>query len=673
MEETEKLYRRIKELETEVAYLNEQLKQDNRFGLHWIDVPEAFDKESENKIPILEEVPELAITTDDGKPTHILIEGDNYHALTCLNYTHHNKVDIIYIDPPYNTGNDGFTYKDKRFLDKFPDGAKLPKNHPLRHSSWLSFMKKRLELSKEILKDDGVIFISIGDDELANLIHLCNSVFDEKFSLGIISRIQKKGSDKGTYFSPAVDYILAYTKGKKVLSGFYEPVSSDFPLKETEGEYKGEFYEASKSLYQGSLDSRPNQRYYIQCPDGSLVIPPGNTFPEKKEDASFIKPKDNEDKCWRWAYDQYKKKKDRLIFKETAKSPLLNERGEQAKWNVYTKRYRFEAEEKGNVPSNIIDDCINSLGTNRLTTLGLDFSFAKPCELIQKLVSITNKSKDIIIMDFFAGSGTTMDAIIQMNDNDGGKRQTILVQYPEETFEIKNGIEKPFKGCESLYKQGIKNLTRVAWERNKRVISGYNGYTTVTTNLYKVKVTLNLLKKGNDVIENLKKLKEKESEKYDNIKMSIKDGILSLQGIKQATNPLPPLGNSIKYYHTAFIGSNSCANATDNDKTLLAQKAGCLLAIAENTLYEQKLTDYYQIFKDKNNDVWTAVYFKEDVRPKYFNAFVEDVKHLKGKKNVYIFSWGDVSSFETYFGNVQDVSLKSIPQPILDIYKSLNS
>ena len=233
---------------------------------------------------------------------------------------------------------------------------------------------------------------------------------------------------------------------------------------------------------------------------------------EKSDLINFIKPKDNEDKCWRWAYDQYKKKKDRLVFKETAKSPLLNERGEQAKWNVYTKRYRFEAEEKGNVPSNIIDDCINSLGTNRLTTLGLDFSFAKPCELIQKLVSITNKSKDIIIMDFFAGSGTTMDAIIQMNDNDGGKRQTILVQYPEETFEIKNGIEKPFKGCESLYKQGIKNLTRAAWERNKRVISGYNGYTTVTTNLYKVKVTLNLLKKGNDVIENLKKLKEKESE-----------------------------------------------------------------------------------------------------------------------------------------------------------------
>lgn len=99
----DELHRKIKELEGEVAYLNAQLKQDNRFGLHWIDVPEAFEAGGENAIPILEEVPELSITTDDGKPTHILIEGDNYHALTCLNYTHQGKVDVIYIDPPYNT------------------------------------------------------------------------------------------------------------------------------------------------------------------------------------------------------------------------------------------------------------------------------------------------------------------------------------------------------------------------------------------------------------------------------------------------------------------------------------------------------------------------------------------------------------------------------------------
>ena len=110
----EELNGKIRELQKEVDRLNAQLKE-KRFGLTWIDVPEAFERESENKIPVLEEVPELAIHNDDGKPTHILIEGDNYHALTCLNYTHHGKIDIIYIDPPYNTGSDGFTYKDKRF------------------------------------------------------------------------------------------------------------------------------------------------------------------------------------------------------------------------------------------------------------------------------------------------------------------------------------------------------------------------------------------------------------------------------------------------------------------------------------------------------------------------------------------------------------------------------
>ena len=142
----EELLRRIRELEKKNGYLNQQLKE-HRYGLTWIDVPEAFEKASENKIPVLEEVKEKSFTDGSEKPTHILIEGDNYHALTCLQYTHKGKIDVIYIDPPYNTGSDGFTYKDKRFLEKYPDGTPVPKDHPLRHSYWLSFMQKRLELA----------------------------------------------------------------------------------------------------------------------------------------------------------------------------------------------------------------------------------------------------------------------------------------------------------------------------------------------------------------------------------------------------------------------------------------------------------------------------------------------------------------------------------------------
>ena len=146
--------------------------KEKRFGLTWIDVPEAFEQESENKIPVLEEVPELAIHNNDGKPrSHVLIEGDNYHALTGLNYTHGQKVDLIYFDPPYNTGSDGLSYKDKRFLEEYPDGTPIPKNHPLRHSTWLSFMEKKnpFRLYQSVKKDDGVILVSINEDEQANL------------------------------------------------------------------------------------------------------------------------------------------------------------------------------------------------------------------------------------------------------------------------------------------------------------------------------------------------------------------------------------------------------------------------------------------------------------------------------------------------------------------------
>ncbi|MBQ5908881.1 MAG: site-specific DNA-methyltransferase, partial [Bacteroidaceae bacterium] len=124
----EDLLRRIRELEKEVAHLRNQVSHQ-QYGLVWMDVPEAFDTESLHSIPILEEENHLSFCQDDGKPTHILIEGDNYHSLTCLNYTHRNSIDVIYIDPPYNTGNDGFTYKDSRFISEQPNGQPLKKNH----------------------------------------------------------------------------------------------------------------------------------------------------------------------------------------------------------------------------------------------------------------------------------------------------------------------------------------------------------------------------------------------------------------------------------------------------------------------------------------------------------------------------------------------------------------
>lgn len=593
-ENVDELKRQIKELESKVAYLNAQLKEDNRFGLKWIDVPEAFDAESENKIPILEEVPELAITNNDGKPTHILIEGDNYHALTCLNYTHHGKVDVIYIDPPYNTGSDGFTYKDKRFLDKFPDGVKLPANHPLRHSAWLSFMNKRLKLAKELLREDGIMFISIGDDEVAQLTMMCDKVMDR---IAIVPRIAKKGSDQGTYFRPTKDYVLVYAKNRTFLKGF-EGVEmgeeKDYPFAKEDGRQ----YRKAHSLYQASLDPLRgcrNQRYYITAPDGTLIIPPGDNFPENDCDGAKIVPQTRNDKVWRWSENTYHLNKDIIMFDKSKRSPLVDSNGNHTDWNVYEIKYKDEelTDIQNPLPNDVIDGFINTMGTTRLAKLDIDFAFSKPYELIEYLIKITGKNKNAIVVDFFAGSGTTMEAVMQLNEDDRGSRYAILCQ--DEGDNVCVGITR---------------------ERNKRIMQGYTNTKGQTTD---------------------------------------------------------PLGNSLKYYRTTFVGANDCSQATDNDRTVLAQKAGCLLALAENTLYEQNTTDNYQIFKDKDRDVWTAVYFKEDYRPKHFNEFVDAVKALKGTKNVYIFSWGDVGSFEAYFDDDSNVQIKGIPQPILDIYKSLNS
>ena len=247
------------------------------------------------------------------------------------------------------------------------------------------------------------------------------------------------------------------------------------------------------------------------------------------------------------------------------------------------------------VPSNIIDSEVG-VGTNEtankeLKELGFNgnFEYAKPTSLVKFLTKMGFWAKnDIVVLDFFAGSGTTLDAIIQLNA-DENYHQCILCQINEANI-----------------------CTKVTYERNKRVMNGYTD------------------SKGNHV-----------------------------EG----------LGNSLKYYRTAFVGKNKPKEATDEDKLTLSKKAGCLLALAENTLYEQKSTDFYQIYSDEKGHS-TAIYFQEDGAA--YDEFLKEVESIGGKRTVYVFSWGTADEFRSDFEMMKDVTVKSIPQPILDIYKSLN-
>lgn len=589
MEKTnEELQLRIRELEKEIAKLHTQIKKE-RYGLVWLDVPEGFERKTENQIPVLEEVKDKAIKNSDGKPTHIIIEGDNYHALTCLNYTHKGKIDVIYIDPPYNTGSDGFTYKDKRFLKEFPDGSPVPKEHPLRHSYWLSFMSKRLELAKNLLSEKGVIFISIDDNELKDLIFIGDQVFGEFNRVSILPRRTiNSGKHDATTITLSHDYILVYANDINKINFLPKIKNSEQKdsLYKFEDEYvqtRGRFY--ITQLNKNSLQYSDSMNYPIIDPDGNELWP-GNGF----EDKTWI---------WRWGKEKLKwgLENDFVVFKKPQKSN---------KYKVYTKSYEF-VDKDGNTitrsnPNTSLDFCTNEY-TNFNATPELErimgerktFDYPKPVILINHLLKIV-AGNDLVILDFFAGSGTTLHATMKLNAEDGGNRQCILVQQSE----------------------GDKNICeQVTYERNKRVINGYT-----------------------------------------NAKGETVEG----------------LGNSLKYYRTAFVGKNPPRRATDYDKTELSKKAGCLLALAENTLEEIEASNSYQIFSDGKNH-YTGVYFSGNTEN--FGDFTNKISELHSSCQnpqtvVYVFCWGSPEIFYPEFEGIENITIKAIPKPILEVYKNIN-
>ena len=268
---------------------------------------------------------------------NLYIEGDNLEVLKLLQESYLSKIKIIYIDPPYNTGSDSFVYPDSFIMDKEEyedeiglwgdDGERLFRENnltnPRFHSVWCSMMYSRLMLSRNLLSDDGVIFLSIGQAEVQNLTAICNEVFGSSNQCGMISRVMKSGGAKGRFFSPNMEYILVYSKDITKTGNFREPISEEIINKlytsyETEGERKGERYRPF-GLYQSSLDARPSQRYYIECPDGELVIPPGETMPTVAKDGEMVLPNSG-DGCWRWSRDRYleEKEKGNIAFKPSS-------------------------------------------------------------------------------------------------------------------------------------------------------------------------------------------------------------------------------------------------------------------------------------------------------------------------------------------------------------------
>ena len=425
--------------------------------VNWENVPENF---TPKQFPVLKEVKNKEIENDKNKPVNLLIEGDNYHSLAVLNFTHQNKVDVIYIDPPYNTGNKDFIFNDK-FIDK---------DDPFRHSKWLSFMEKRLRLSKNLLNRHGVIFISIGEDEVAQLKMVCDETFGEKnFINCLIWKANPRGRAMDKFFATTKEYVLVYAKDSSEVKLTMNSIEDDKKLSKFNLKDEISFYKKGYPLHNGTrdfyIDNRPNLAYSIYynpktgealTKDEKTKGKSGYLLSDKYIDESLkrkgfvriipdVNNQTKQRRVWRWGQKKFLKEyKTELIF--------VNEK---SGYYVYQKDRLSTEGAKFEKYKDIIEDIRTDEGGLELEAIfhKKPFNFPKPLRLIKFLIGLVESKRDLVVLDYFAGSGTTGHAVLELNDLDDGNRHFILCTNDEN-----------------------KICTDVCYPRIKKVIEGYKSF-----------------------------------------------------------------------------------------------------------------------------------------------------------------------------------------------------
>lgn len=425
--------------------------------------------------------PDVNASKDFWNTENLYIEGDNLDVLKVLRENYLGKIKTIYIDPPYNTGNDFVYYDDfAQCRDEFEQSSGLfdedgnqvldpmqrnTESNGRFHTDWLNMIYPRLKVARDLLTEDGVIFVSIGQDEIDNIIKVLSEIFGAKNKIGIVSRLMKSGGGKGQFFSPNTEYLVIFAKDIISAGQFREAISEEIIRKlytsiETKGSRMGQKYRPF-GLYQSSLDPMrgcTNQRYYIKAPDGTLLIPPGPTMPSILEDGAGVAPKSYDDKVWRWSKDRYLAELElgNIEFKKS-KGVLQTSSGLPAEWNVYSKIWLSDRQEEGSTPVDLITKWENRHSAKELHELSIPFDFAKPSRLIKYLIELMPDTSDSIILDFFSGSATTAHAVMKLNAEDGGHRKFIMVQLPEVTDE-KSEARKA--GYETICQIGEERIRR---------------------------------------------------------------------------------------------------------------------------------------------------------------------------------------------------------------------
>lgn len=436
------------------------------FSINWTDIPEPADSDEFLKscrfhsVALDSDLRGFSDSADSSdsdswedlllKSQYSFISGDNYPALRLMENRFSGKVDFIYIDPPYNTGKKSFVYNDAFSSSGIKSGKKsersefseysVERQNVFRnsvdssdtHSVWLSFMSRRLKCAKNLLSESGCIFIAIGQEELYHLKLLCDQIFGEENFINDFQWLCGKGK-KDSFSRTMQQSNLCYAKNRKKLSPFADFKETSWADSNPDGDSRGNWFSGSISF--SEKRSNPNHPNYFEISSPSGV----------KWKRQWLLPKDEIERLL---------KEDKIYF------------GNAPEFDNVPRRKIFNGEKTEIIPKNIIDDVKSTRNAQNYLDSLLDeknaFDNPKPVELIEHLISICNMKKDILVMDFFAGSGTTMEAVFNLNKSDGGNRRCILVQKPEKITSRKSRFSDISELClERIKKVAGGNILRL--------------------------------------------------------------------------------------------------------------------------------------------------------------------------------------------------------------------
>ena len=604
----------------DVTKLTELLAEDagsesERFGLFWPGKRRALKAAQEPTTATLKPCPELSKDWDATQ--NVFIEGDNLEVLKILQRHYHGKIKMIYIDPPYNTGKD-FIYPDnyKEGLQTYleftkqvdENGKKLSTNSESEgryHSNWLNMMYPRLKLARNLLTDDGVVFISIDQHEHENLLRMCSEIFGESNVLGSVAVVNNlKGRSDDEYFATANEFLVACGRNNEgaTIYGFAtdEDYQAEFKLKDEISNYKE--VGLQKTGKNSRRIDRPNMYYPI------YYSPETSVFSlEKTEGALEIYPTpiNGVDGRWRWGKDTFLKNKD----------TELTARDVRGTWRVYVKmRDIVDGEARTVRPKSVwIDPKYDTAGGTRAVKELFDgnnyFDNPKPVAFIRDVLTVGTR-KDSLVLDFFAGSGTTVQAVLEQNAADGGNRKFIAVQLPEPT---PDGSPAREAGYRSITKLTIERIKR-AGDKVKEALAaahvdaGFRVYRLVDTNFTKWRVSSDV---ESDALEQ-HLLDLRDSSDDEATAEDLLTEILLKQGhsLTERVETVDVAGLDVR-----SVGDNLLLAYLDEHKkpTLeqlraLVDAAGAKIVILEDAFQgdDELKTNMVQLCKTKNIELWTA-------------------------------------------------------------------